>query len=151
MPKLHFLWRPTRLTYKQECIPVGCVPSAAVAAGEGGMYPSMYWAGGVCPGSVCPGGSAWGVSVRHRPPPPVNRMTDFNQVNTHYFILTANSAISVFIKDGNNVLSGRGISRVRYQFPQYASQSCLSVIPNKHSLLSNSYATSPIIFDAPWL
>ena len=36
---------------KQECIPVGCIPSAAVAAGEGGehvsKYPSMHWAG-VC-------------------------------------------------------------------------------------------------------
>ena len=48
---------------KQECIPVGCVPSAAVAAGD--MYPSMHWTGGgVCPGGwgvckreVCPGGS----------------------------------------------------------------------------------------------
>ena len=39
---------------KQECIPVGCVPSAAVA----------IWGGGVCPGSGClPGRGVclWGV------------------------------------------------------------------------------------------
>ena len=42
-------------TCKQECIPVGYVPSAAVAAGG-------WWGGGVCPGwcltrgGVCPGG-----------------------------------------------------------------------------------------------
>ena len=45
---------------KQECIAVGCVPSAAVAIGWGGgvsqhalsreVYSSMHWAGGgVCP------------------------------------------------------------------------------------------------------
>ena len=38
---------------KQECIPVGCVPSAAVAVG-----------GSVCLGGVCRGVSAWGVSAR---------------------------------------------------------------------------------------
>ena len=27
---------------KQECIAVGCVPSAAVAIGGGGVYPSMH-------------------------------------------------------------------------------------------------------------
>ena len=33
---------------EQECIPVGCLPSAAVAVGGGGgMYLSMHWAG-VC-------------------------------------------------------------------------------------------------------
>ena len=53
----------------------------------------------------------------------MNTFGNFSQANTQYFILTANSAILVFIKDSNNVLSGRGISRVRYQFPQYASQS----------------------------
>ena len=44
---------------KQECIPVGCVPSAAVAV--------CWVGGGVClggsvKGGVCPGG---GVSARH--------------------------------------------------------------------------------------
>ena len=48
--------------FKQECIPVGCVLSAAVV---GGVYPSMHWAGGVCPGGVC-----------HTPPLPVDRMTE---------------------------------------------------------------------------
>ena len=69
--------------FQYECIPVGCVQSAAVAAR--GVYPSMHWAGvcvsqhalgkgclpgGVCPGVGClpggrlPGGvSAWGVSA----------------------------------------------------------------------------------------
>ena len=52
-------------TLKQECIPVGCVPSAAEAISGGGGR-----AGGVClPGGgglcVCPGGgeSAQGVSA----------------------------------------------------------------------------------------
>ena len=76
---------------EQECIPVRCVPSAAVAAASGVypsmhrtggcMYPSMHWAGrcvfqhhwaGGCvypsmhwAGDFCPGGvSALGVSVR---------------------------------------------------------------------------------------
>ena len=53
---------------KQGCIPVGCVPSAVVAMSTpactghcvsqhvlgrgGGVYPSMHWAGGVCPGEL---------------------------------------------------------------------------------------------------
>ena len=65
---------------EQECIPVGCVPSAAVAV--------CWRRGGVClHGGVCPGGvSAWGgvsaqvVSARgcltDTPIPPMNRMTD---------------------------------------------------------------------------
>ena len=55
---------------KQECIPVGCVPSAAVAVCWGGVC----LGGGVCPGvsaqgGVCPGGclhrgvSAQGVCI----------------------------------------------------------------------------------------
>ena len=71
---------------KQECIPVGCIPSAAMAArmgcipvctGQGGclprarlprgVYPEGYSQGGVCPGGVCPGGvSAWGLSAKGR-------------------------------------------------------------------------------------
>ena len=44
---------------KQECIPVGCVLSTTVAA-RGGMYPSMHWSGGVCPGVCVPRReSAW--------------------------------------------------------------------------------------------
>ena len=62
--------------FQQECIPVGCVPSAAVAmsipacTGKGGwgvcVYPSRHWAGGclprgclpraVCLGGCLPGG-----------------------------------------------------------------------------------------------
>ena len=66
-----------RQIYKQECIPVGCVPSAAVtmsipactgqggvcvfqhALGLGGVYPSMHWAGGCLPMGV----SAQGVCI----------------------------------------------------------------------------------------
>ena len=58
---------------EQECIPVGCVPSAA-----GGVC-----LGGVCPGAEClPGGvSAQGgmvciPSCTEADIPPVNRMTD---------------------------------------------------------------------------
>ena len=38
---------------KQECIPVGCVPSAAVA---------VCW--GVCPGGCLPRGNTWGMSAQ---------------------------------------------------------------------------------------
>ena len=88
---------------KQECIPVGCVPSAAVtvvsqhALGRGkmGVYTSMHWegvcisactgqgvsargvsAGVVCPGGHLPGGVCPGGCLPHTPLPPVNRMTD---------------------------------------------------------------------------
>ena len=47
---------------KQECIPLGCVPSAVVAvSGERGVSAQV---GGVCPGGCLPMGrvSAWGVS-----------------------------------------------------------------------------------------
>ena len=43
-------------TYKQECIPVGCVPSAAVAVSWGCLPRAS-----VCPGGFCLGVSAWGV------------------------------------------------------------------------------------------
>ena len=80
--KLTILSVQCEVKQQQECIPVGCVPSAAVAAGGGWVYPSMHWAGGVylsmhwavevCPsihwvggGGVCPGGvSAWGCLPR---------------------------------------------------------------------------------------
>ena len=69
---------------KQECIPVGCVPPACWPYPSmhrvGVVYPSMHWAGGVCPGGVCRGclpsgvcpggsaggGSAWGVTDTHQ-------------------------------------------------------------------------------------
>ena len=51
-------------TYKQECIPVGCIPSAAVVVSgegvsslEGGCLPKLE---GVCPGGDCLGVSAQG-------------------------------------------------------------------------------------------
>ena len=44
------------IMYKQECIPLGCVPSAAVG--------DSSWRGGVCPGGCAP--------------PPVDRMADAN-------------------------------------------------------------------------
>ena len=59
-----FLQTANQLTFKvkQECIPVGGVPSApvvmsiAACTGQGGVYPRMYWAGGVCPAGCPPGG-----------------------------------------------------------------------------------------------
>ena len=54
-----FLSEP--ICYQQECIEVGCVPSAAVAVRGGG----------VCPEDVSRGGLPWG-GVH----PPVDRMTD---------------------------------------------------------------------------
>ena len=44
-------WRKKWMKIKQECIPVKCIPSAAVA---------ICWGVGVCLGGVCPGASAWG-------------------------------------------------------------------------------------------
>ena len=52
-------------TYKQECIPVGCLP------------PTLYRTGGLSPGGgLCPGGSQSGGSSIRETPSPVNRMTD---------------------------------------------------------------------------
>ena len=61
---------------RQEFIPVGCVPSAAVAVTggsgvsvcQGVCLPRPCLPGGVCPGGVC---LREGVDL-----PPVNRMTD---------------------------------------------------------------------------
>ena len=52
--------------YQQECIPVGCVPSAAVAIGGGGCLP-----GGCLPGGCLPGGGGCLADTT-----PLNRMTD---------------------------------------------------------------------------
>ena len=56
--------------FQQECIPVGCVPSAAVAVCWGGGLPR-----GVRPGGICPrggGGSAQGWCLADTP-----RWTEF--------------------------------------------------------------------------
>ena len=85
----------------QEIIPVGHVPSAAVAISEGGVCPE----GGFCLGCVCLGGclARRGVfpgectppwTERHTPPPPVNSMTD-RQV--YIYSLSATT-----VADGNN-------------------------------------------------
>ena len=108
---------------EQECIPVGCIPSAAVAICWGGCLPRGLSArggvcpggGGVCPGGICPGRGClsrgvspvgvcpggvypsmhWG---RH---PPVDRMTDrcknitFPQV--HLCTVMTTLQLSVFI------------------------------------------------------
>ena len=50
---------------KQECIPVGCVPSAAVAGGQEDVSARE----GVCVRGVCPGG-VW------QTPPTVDRILD---------------------------------------------------------------------------
>ena len=60
---------------RQEYIPVGFVPSAAV-----GVCLKGVWPGGVCPGvsagGVCPEG-VWGISPsRGCTPPPVDRILD---------------------------------------------------------------------------
>ena len=60
------------LFFEQESIRVGCVPSAAVAAGGGGVFTGVsargvsiytggvYTGGCLCRGDVCPGGADWG-------------------------------------------------------------------------------------------
>ena len=65
---------------QQELIPVGCVPSAAVAVGGGGC--TCFRAGSVLPvsrggvsagGDVCPGGGVCiQASLRQTPPPEQN-------------------------------------------------------------------------------
>ena len=66
-----------KITSKQECIPVGCIPSAAVAArgvcipactGQG-CIPACTGQGGVYLGGICPKGCLPHTS-------PVNRITD---------------------------------------------------------------------------
>ena len=47
-------WKWGRCKCKQECIPVGCVPSTAVAV-SGGVFPGVL-PRGVCLGGVCLGG-----------------------------------------------------------------------------------------------
>ena len=44
-------------SFRQECIPVGCVPSPAVAVlwGEGVVFPGGGYPGGCLPGGICPG------------------------------------------------------------------------------------------------
>ena len=66
---------------KQECIPVGCVPSAAVAVvGEGGdcLGGVFLPGGGVCPGrsAVLLGGGGGLPQCMLGYTPPVNRLTD---------------------------------------------------------------------------
>ena len=89
--------------FKQECIPVGCVPSATVAVSAGGSAPggdACSWGvlplGGSALGGVCSWGGVyfWGgaapegcllfgggggisaCTLRQTPTPPVNRMTE---------------------------------------------------------------------------
>ena len=68
---------------EQDSIPVGCIPSAAVAVGVGGLgvCPSACW--DTCQGGVCPvhaGISAQGMSAPVHAgihiPPPVDRILD---------------------------------------------------------------------------
>ena len=60
--------------FKQECIPVGCVPLQWTLGGDvcprGVCWGGVCWRGGCLLRSVCPGG------VCQTPPPPVDRMTD---------------------------------------------------------------------------
>ena len=63
---------------KQECIPVGCVPSATIAVCcRRGV---CSWGGTWCGGVPGPGGylvrEGWYPSIHWGRPPPVNRMTD---------------------------------------------------------------------------
>ena len=83
----HWSW----IDFKQECILVGCVTSAAAAVSEGGCLPRgvSAKAGGVCQGGVCQGSGGVcrgclprGVLPRGESvcpdtlPPPTNRITD---------------------------------------------------------------------------
>ena len=49
---------------KQECIPVGCIPSAAVAGGGGVSQHVLDRGVSAQTGCVCPGGVCSGVSVQ---------------------------------------------------------------------------------------
>ena len=88
IPTLCCVWKTAISSnnwYPQECIPVGCVPSAAVAVCEGGdVWPGGCLLAGICPGGCLPGMSAHGVSTQGvypsmhlgRHPPPVDRILD---------------------------------------------------------------------------
>ena len=87
---------------KQECIPVGFVPSATVAVSSAGgcLVPGGSGPGGSSPGrgclvrgGICPGGSAPGgiPACTEADIPPVNRMTDRSK-----------HSLRNFVADGNN-------------------------------------------------
>ena len=108
---------------KQECIPVGCVPSPAEAICWGGVCLE----GGVCPGRVsAPGGevsaqgevSAWGVSAR---PPPVSRITDRCKT------LPCRN----YVADGNNFL-----------FRHHTRNTKLTLIPRQTNFSKKKYPIS---------
>ena len=58
-PETRDIYPPCEQIDRQKCIPVGCVPSAAVSI-EGGIYPGVSAQEGCLPRGV----SAWGVSVQ---------------------------------------------------------------------------------------
>ena len=86
--------------WSQECIPAGCIPSAAVAVCWGGRGPAQVGVlprEGSCPGEVCPGGSLPDTL-------PVNRMTD-RHLWKHYLAATTLRKVINHIKDTIRVRS----------------------------------------------
>ena len=86
---------PVKIFFKQECIPVGCVTSNAVAV-WGGVCPGGCMPGGVCLGGVSAGGVYWGdVCPEGCQPrsggvhlPPINRILD-THLRKHYLSATS--------------------------------------------------------------
>ena len=80
---------------KQECIPVGCVPSSAVTAGGGGGFWGCLPGGCVCPGVCLPGGCIPACTEADTPSP-VDRRTD--RCKKHYLAATSLRTVNMSTK-----------------------------------------------------
>ena len=85
---------------KQECIPVGCVPSAVAAISGGGCASGeLVLPGGCASWEVCFWGG--GIPACTEVDPPVNRMTDRCKNNLRNFV--ADGKYCLFMKTLNQV------------------------------------------------
>ena len=143
-----FLWFQTKLSFegsfaKQESIPVGCVPFAAVAIGVmGGVCRGVSTQGGCLPRG---GVSAWGVSERHptyeqndwqtvvKTLPYRNFVTDGNKKHDtwrHQFLLTFSGQVSFFLDVLDNIFKSSKVS-------------LLEGTQNIHNIITNDMRTIP--------
>ena len=121
-----------QLYLQQVCIPVGCVPPACLTVsqhalcrggvyvpactGQGCVYPSMYWAGGVCLLGCLPRGvSAWGQGGCLPDTYPVDRMTDrFKNITLPQRNFVAGGKNYIFLSKSDRQL--RNLRLTNYQW-----------------------------------